>query len=151
MQKQKRKAIIDDGMNPELVQGASFDGIFQIPMLKAPKHILIPKGITPFTRIGTDENHAVKAVAFYEMDIKFSDILIHPDKCIERIRPYAAMITPDCSLYRNAPLAVQIANTYRNRATGYYAQKRGFTPFLKSDGEHRKPIQLMFYLKGLHF
>ena len=34
-------------------------------------------------------------------------------------------VSPDCSLYRNAPLAVQISNVYRNRAIGVYYQNNG--------------------------
>jgi hypothetical protein len=125
MSKQKRKAIIDDGMNPELVQDADFEGIFQIPKIAPPKHILISEQITPFSICHRDANYSSNAVGFYEMDVNFSEILINADECFERIRPFAAMITPDCSLYRNAPLAVQIANVYRNRAVGYRAQRRG--------------------------
>lgn len=99
MSNQKRKAVIDDGMNPELVEGASFDGIFQIPIIEAPKHILIPKGITPFTQIGYDPHLKKNAVGFYEMDTKFSNILINTDECIERIQPAGAMVTPPTVLY----------------------------------------------------
>lgn len=35
------------------------------------------------------------------------------------------MITPDFSLYREMPLAMQIWNTYRNRAIGYWLQSNG--------------------------
>ena len=35
------------------------------------------------------------------------------------------MITPDYSLYRNMPLAMQIWNTYRNRALAYWLQNNG--------------------------
>ncbi|MCR5516714.1 MAG: DUF4417 domain-containing protein [Lachnospira sp.] len=125
MTKKSRKAVIDDGMNPELIIGATLDGIFQIPQMKAPKHIFIPDGITPFSCIDKDSNPKANAVGFNEMDINFSDILINTDECIEQVRPFGAMITPDCSLYRNAPLAVQIANIYRNRAIGYKAQCKG--------------------------
>jgi hypothetical protein len=125
MIKKTRKAVIDDGMNPELIIGATLDGIFQIPQMKAPKHIFIPNAITPFSCIDKDPNPKANAVGFHEMDINFSDILINTDECIEQIRPYGAMITPDCSLYRNAPLTVQIANIYRNRAVGYKAQCKG--------------------------
>lgn len=125
MAKKTRKAIIDDGMNPELIQGAVLDGIFQIPQMKAPKHIFIPDKITPFTCINKDSDHKANAVGFYEMDTNFSDILIHTEDCLEALRSYGAMITPDCSLYRNAPLAVQIANVYKNRAIGYKAQCKG--------------------------
>lgn len=125
MAKNTRKAIIDDGMNPELVQGAALDGIFQIPQMKAPKHIFIPESITPFTCIEKDPTPKANAVGFYEMDVNFSDILINTEDCLETLRPFGAMITPDCSLYRNAPLAVQISNVYRNRAIGYKAQCQG--------------------------
>lgn len=125
MNTRKRKAIMDDGMNPELVKGAIFDGIFEIPTLRAPKHILIPDGITPFTFRNRDGNNRKEAISFNEVDVNFSEILIQPEMYLEDIRKYAAMISPDCSLYRDAPLAVQIANVYRNRAIGFYYQKNG--------------------------
>lgn len=125
MHTKKRKAIIDDGMNPELVNGAELDGIFQIPKIKAPKNIFIPNGITPFTYRNKDPKSSHNAVGFYEMDINFSELLIAPDLCINELRCFGAMITPDASLYRNAPLAAQITNVYRNRAIGYYAQCKG--------------------------
>lgn len=45
----KRKAILDDGCCPELVSGAEFDGIFEIPIIKKPEKIIIPKMIVPFS------------------------------------------------------------------------------------------------------
>ncbi len=121
----KRKAIIDDGMNPELVRNAEFDGILQIPKIKPNNNIIIPKSITPFTKIDRDNEAELNAIGFYEMDINFSDILINTNECLDKMRPYAAVITPDCSLYRNAPLSAQITNVYRNRAIGYQAQIQG--------------------------
>lgn len=59
------------------------------------------------------------------MDVNFADILINPAKYQAPLREFAAMISPDCSLYRNAPLAVQVTNVYRNRAIGSYYQRRG--------------------------
>ena len=38
---------------------------------------------------------------------------------------FPAVVTPDNSLYRDAPLLVQMANLYRNRAIGHYLQKQG--------------------------
>lgn len=119
----KRKTIIDDGMNPELVKGATFDGYLGIPLVKKPKNLVIPTGITPFTcrkRISNDS----EAIGFYEMDESFSDLLIHSEKYAEEFKN-KIIITPDCSLYRDAPLSVQINNTYRNRTIGYYLQKNG--------------------------
>ena len=59
------------------------------------------------------------------MDMSFSDVLKNPEDYTEEFSKFEAIISPDVSLYRDAPLAVQIANTYRNRAIGHYYQKRG--------------------------
>ena len=120
----KRKALIDDGCNPELVRGAEFDGIMEIPIIKAPKEIIIPSGIIPFSQIhkATDFNNAI---GFYEMDVNFGILLQQPEIFVNSFLKFKALITPDCSLYRDAPLAVQIINTYRNRAIGRYYQSNG--------------------------
>lgn len=121
---EKRKAIIDDGCSPELVAGAKFDGILEIPVIEKPRQILLPAGITPFTAMEKQTNRN-EAIGFYEMDVNFADILINPEKYLSQLADFTAMISPDCSLYRNAPLAVQVANVYRNRAIGSYYQRRG--------------------------
>ena len=120
----KRKAIMDDGCNPKLVAGARFEGIFDIPVIEKPERIDIPSAIVPFSERNkvTDYN---TAVGFYEMDVKFSEVLIDPEKYVEDFRRFKAMISPDCSLYRDAPLSVQIINVYRNRAIGSYYQRSG--------------------------
>ncbi len=128
----KRNAIIDDGMNPELVYGAEFDGYLGIPLIHKPDKFIIPSDIVPFTKKNRLKGNNI-AVGFYEMDNEFSDVLISPEKYIEEFKrnplvtPENArlVLSPDCSLYRNAPLAVQISNTYRNRAIGFYYQSRG--------------------------
>ena len=120
----KRKANLDDGCNPELVAGAKFDGVLGIPVIEAPRKIIIPDGIIPFTlrkrAIGTNE-----AVAFFEKDPKFAEVLINPADFIEDFSRFKAIVSVDCSLYRDAPLAVQIENLYRNRALGSYYQRHG--------------------------
>ena len=119
----KRKAIIDDGMNPELVRGAEFDGYFGIPVIKKPKEIIIPKRIVPFSKIERADRFE-DAIATYEPDQSFSDILIQPDKYIVKLKNHI-FISLDCSLYRNAPFAAQVTNVYRSRAIGSYYQRKG--------------------------
>lgn len=49
--KKNRKAVIDDGMNPELLFGASlsdYDGIFEIPIVRSPKCPIYADGMVPF-------------------------------------------------------------------------------------------------------
>ncbi len=128
----KRKSTIDDGMNPELVHGADFDGYLGIPIIRKPEKFVIPNDIIPFTqreRVNKDN----VAIGFYEMDNEFADVLISPEKYVDEFtkQPFVTpvkikeVISPDCSLYRNAPLAVQITNVYKNRAIGFYYQQRG--------------------------
>lgn len=120
----KYKAIIDDGCNPELVAGAEFDLPLGIPIIKAPSEIIIPPGITPFSmRERTPDPN--EAIGFCEKDVNFAEVLRNPEAYIEDFGRFAAMISPDCSLYLDAPLAVHVTNVYRNRAVGGYYQRKG--------------------------
>ncbi|SCY34084.1 protein of unknown function [Lachnospiraceae bacterium XPB1003] len=120
----KRRAIIDDGCCPYLVEGAEFMMPLGIPVIKKTQEIIIPSGITPFSQRNKVAG-AGEALGFYEMDMQFADILIHPQNYTEEFKRFDAIISPDCSLYRDAPMAVQVTNLYRNRAIGVYYQMRG--------------------------
>ena len=120
----KIKAIIDDGCNPELVAGADFDLPLGIPIIKAPSKIIIPPGVTPFSMRDRAPSFD-EAIGFYEMDVNFAEVLREPEAYIDDFGRFAALISPDCSLYRDAPLSVQLTNVYRNRAIGGYYQRHG--------------------------
>lgn len=116
--------LIDDGYYPELVQHSFFAGCFEIPILSPPPQILIPKSLTPFSKrkyAGTFDT----AICEYEHDIRFSQLVYDPSSLVREIRDFSAFITPDCSLYRDMPLCLQIANTYLNRAVGAFFQSEG--------------------------
>lgn len=118
------KANLDDGCNPELVAGATFALPLGIPIIKAPPQIIIPEGITPFS-VRNRAPSFNEAIGFYEKDINFAEVLRSPQNYIDDFGRFKALISPDCSLYRDAPLAVQLTNVYRNRAIGSYYQRRG--------------------------
>ena len=63
--------------------------------------------------------------AFYEHDINFADIVRNPEAFTDDIKRFSAVVTPDNSLYRDAPLITQIANVYRSRTIGHLFQKQG--------------------------
>lgn len=117
-------ASITDGCNPELVKGAEFDGIFEIPIIKKPQHIIVPENLVPFSSM-KKADPKTHAVCEYENDRNFIGILQNPDFYIEILKKYKGFISPDCSVYRDMPLAMQITNIYRGRAIGYYLQKHG--------------------------
>ena len=120
----KRKANLDDGCGPELVVGAEFDGIFDIPIVEPPSSILIPSGMTPYSRAGRDSTGNEMCV-FFEKDSEFADVLIDPDACLRKIGHFPAIAQVDCSLYVDMPLSAQITNVYRSRAIASYWQRQG--------------------------
>ena len=114
----RNAACLSDGCNLEFVIGAEFDGIFEMPIIKRPKKVIIPENLVPFSKMDKVDPKAF-AVCEYENDVEFKDILVHPDEYIEIMKKYQGFISPDCSVYRDMPLAIQIINIYRSRAIGY--------------------------------
>lgn len=120
----KNPAIITDGCNPELVTGTVFDGLFQIPVIKAPERMIVPKALCPFSmRDKVVENQF--GLCFYENDIEFADLIRNPDDYIKKLKKFQAVISPDASLFWDAPFAAQVINKYRNHAIAHYLQKKG--------------------------
>lgn len=119
-----RKITIDDGFNSELVEGATRVGAFGMPLIGPPYDATPPQGLTIFSqrhRAPTDS----EALCFFEHDIVFGDVLIHPEDYVKGFAGFQALVPPDCSAYRNAPPMAQLANIYRSRAVGWYYQSRG--------------------------
>ena len=121
----KNKAnLVDEGFRVSLVETAFFDGAFEIPHIPGPKDIIVPTGMVPFS-IRERSQDKSDFVCFYEHDINFREILTNTEDYVEELKQYPGIITPDCSLYIDAPLCVQIADIYLNRAVGYYLSKQG--------------------------
>ena len=118
------KNIIDDGFRADLVRTADFCGIFEIPGIKKPDEFIIPKDTIPFSQRSKTHDYS-EFIVFYEHDIRFSDVLLATDNYLDELRNFPGIISPDCSLYRDMPLVLQIANTYMNRAVGHYLQAKG--------------------------
>ena len=54
----------------------------------------------------------VFAVCEYENDSEFKDILVNPNQYVKILKGYQGFISPDCSIYRDMPLATQITNIF---------------------------------------
>lgn len=118
------KNLVDEGFRVSLVETAFFDGKFEIPRIDPPSEIKIPQGLVPFSLRDRSENYQ-DFVCFYENDVNFREILTNTEEYVEELRQFRGIISPDCSLYIDAPLCVQIADIYLNRAVGYYLQSQG--------------------------
>lgn len=62
---------------------------------------------------------------FYYDDYKFISAWREPDKYLERLRQFKAVISPDFSLYTDFPRALQILSCYRRQWCGAYWQYQG--------------------------
>ena len=81
----RNAASLTDGCNPEFVIGAEFDGVFEMPIIKRPKKMLIPDNLVPFSKMDKADPKSF-AVCEYENDAEFKDILVHPDEYIEILK-----------------------------------------------------------------
>lgn len=118
------KNIIDDGFNAKLVKTAIFDDLLEIPVIHNNAEIIIPQGMVPFSERNKSKNKK-DFVCFYEHDIKFRNILTATKEQIEDLKRFPGVISPDCSLYRDMPLVLQMMNVYLNRQVGHYLQAQG--------------------------
>ena len=118
------KNLIDDGFHAELVEEAAFCGHLEIPLIKKQEKLVIPEGMIPFTQRRKSAEKK-EFIVFYEHDIRFAELLTAASDYLQELKSFPGVISPDCSLYRDMPLCLQIANTYMNRAIGSYLQSQG--------------------------
>lgn len=119
-----RKTIFDDGFQEYLVDGATFVGDPGIPMLMDLHNTQIPVAMIPFSKAKCSKNHRAY-VHFYMHDREFSRVLTATTKYLDILKLYDGVITPDCSMTINQAPCLQQANTYMNRAVGFFFQKNG--------------------------
>ena len=62
---------------------------------------------------------------FYYDDYKFISAWREPDKYVERLKQFKAVVSPDFSLYTDFPRALQILSCYRRQWCGAYWQSLG--------------------------
>ena len=138
----KRKTVFDDGFQAYLTEGATIVGKPGIPMLMDLDNTQIPKDIIPFSKARKCINKR-QYVHFYMHDREFSTVLTATQKYIDLLKLYDGVITPDCTLAIGQSQCLQEANTYMNRAVGFYLQKNGIAviPNIRWSNESRVVAQ----------
>lgn len=120
----KRKSIFDDGFQSYLTEGAMLVGEPGIPMLMDLHNAQLPKGMIPFDKASKCRNKR-QFVHFYMYDREFSRVLTATTCYLSLLQQFDGVITPDCSMLIGQAPCLQQANTYMNRAVGFYLQKHG--------------------------
>ena len=106
-----------------LVEDAFYDGIYEIPRISGINDVN-PKNLILYSDRNLNPNKE-DWICFYEDDYKINSFWNRPKRYLNILSKYGGIITPDYSLYRDMPLAIQIWNTYRSRALGYFLQNNG--------------------------
>lgn len=119
-----KNKLVDDGFCPKLVDGAEFDGIFEIPKIPAQEGFKLPKWLCPYSKAKQEFGYDT-FLMFYEFDVRFREIFTNLESLNKELDRFEGVVSPDCSLYFDMPLATQIANTYLNRAFGYHLFRKG--------------------------
>lgn len=138
-----KKTIFDDGFQAYLTDGAVFVGDCGIPMLMNLKNTQIPRDIVSFSKIRTNKDKR-KYIHFYLHDKYFSTVLTATKKYLNAIKMYDGVITPDCTLMIGQSPCLQQANTYMNRAVGFFLQKMVYPLFLIYVGVMNRVLNTVF-------
>lgn len=113
-----------DGFNSELIETAFFDGFLEMPVLNAPKEIILPTSAVPYSQRKKLKSDT-EMLVFYEQDPEFRDFVSVPQNFMEELKNVKIFSTPDCSVYRDMPYVFQLANIAVSRSVGYYLQQQG--------------------------
>lgn len=100
-----------------------------------------------FNYVMTDKNPQGKAVHFFIDDYQFERVFNQPEKYVEKLRQYVAVLAPDFSPYGDMPLATQLYNHYRKHWVAAYWQECGIKviPTIRASTDERS---LEWYLDG---
>lgn len=109
-----------DVFHSYLVKDAVFTDKYGFPLME-PTYFILDK-VLPFDKANTT-NMYDQWLHFYIDDYRFERIWNNPNKYLPIIKKFKGVITPDFSVCYNMPIAMQIWNTYRNRALAFWLQK----------------------------
>lgn len=103
-------------------------------MLMDLRNAQIPKDMIPFKAALSATNYR-QYVHFYMYDKEFSRVLTATRRYLPLLQKFDGVITPDCSMMIGQAPCLQQANTYMNRAVGFYLQKLPVIPNIRWSDE----------------
>ena len=110
----------EDVFHAYLVKGAAFDGKWDVPII--PGSTAVPEFLIPFSETNRGRCSYIERpwVHFFEGDRRIERLWNRPNTYLPLLKKYAGAISPDFSLHKDMPLALQAYNTYRGKALGYW-------------------------------
>lgn len=112
-----------DSFNAYMLRGAAFDGKWEMPVIENVPNS-IPAELVLFTEMRKAKTSDAW-VHFYTDDRRFKSIWNAPTKHIQQLRRFKGAISPDFSVYKDMPLAMQLYGVFQNRAVAYWLTTQG--------------------------
>ena len=127
----------EDVFGAYLVNGAKFDGFYDIPIMNVPSNIHLPSKLIPYSKLNKVEYEDYLYGHFYQKDYVFDgrfgiwislmfNIQFKKGFNLGKLKNVYALICPDYSMYFDMPRVMQIWSVYKSRATGYFLSKLGY-------------------------
>lgn len=130
--------------NFEKMYDVPAEGKFDIPILKPVAEMPEIIEWQGFNYVLSDKHPEGKGVHFFVHDYQFVRCWNQPDRYIEPLSRYNAVLTPDFSPYTDMPEAMRIYNHYRKHWLGAYWQSKGITVIPTITWSDEKSLQWCF-------
>lgn len=123
------------------------EGYYDIPVIYGIKEMPEVKEWIGFNYVMSDTDPEGKGVHFFVDDYQFERVWNDPERYVEKLKRYKAVLSPDFSPYGDMPLATQIWNHYRKHWCAAFWQLHGVTviPTIRASTDSRS---LDWYLDG---
>lgn len=129
------KKDIKDTFGAYLLDGASFDGYYDIPKIFVSLDKK-PEELVAYSQLTSQKANSEFICHFYEFDFRFDgrdgvwNALVQGTNfkrgfSISKFEGLLGVISPDYSLYMDMPRCMQIWNVYRSRTVCYYLNRYG--------------------------
>lgn len=122
--KRNNEGIKRNTFKTQFFDGVVLDGKFEFPRVYAQSTILDCEFL-PFNIYRGTKNKNKIGVHFFIDDYHFECLWQNVERYVDMLRQAKVVIGPDFSIYSDMPIAMQIYNTYRNRALTAFLQSRG--------------------------
>ena len=131
-----------------LRNGFQAEGKYNFPIVRKQNIDVNNLNMIAYSDISSkDTKNLEKGVHFFIDDYRFEVIYNNPEKCLERLKKYKFVLTPDFSLYAEMPVWRQIESVGKTRWVGAFFQKNGLT--VVPTISWSTPISYEFCFKGI--
>lgn len=131
-----------------LRNGFQAEGKYNFPIVRKQNIDVNNLNMIAYSDISSkDTKNLEKGVHFFIDDYRFEVIYNNPEKCLERLKKYKFVLTPDFSLYAEMPVWRQIESVGKARWVGAFFQENGLT--VVPTISWSTPISYEFCFKGI--